>query len=190
MEGRQEGKPINIELSSPNQKALSLAARKLRIELAKIPGVLNAEDTSPLPGIEWQLKVDRTEAARFGADVSLVGSIIQLVTTGIKVGEYRPDDSDEEIDIRIRFPKDRRSLDQLADLRIPTGRGSVPISTFVTREPGSAVRTIMRTDTRRTLLVQSDLLKGTQITPVLEQLKAKLPELNPVVKLFETYKGC
>ncbi len=178
MEGRQEGKPINIELSSPNQEALNLAARKISIELAKIPGVLNAEDTSPLPGIEWRLKVDRTEAARFGADVSLVGSIIQLVTTGIKVGEYRPDDSDEEIDIRVRFPKDKRSLDQLANLRIPTGRGSVPISTFVTREPGSAVRTIMRTDTRRTLLVQSDLLKGVQITPVLEQLKAKLPELN------------
>lgn len=178
MEGRQEGKPINIELSSPNSAALSEAADKIRGTLEKIPGVINAEDTRPLPGIEWRLKVDRTEAARFGADVSLVGSIIQLVTTGIKVGEYRPDDSDEEIDIRVRFPKDKRSLDQLSDLRIPTGRGSVPISTFVTFSPGDSVRTIMRTDTRRTLLVQSDLLKGVLIAPVLEELQAKLPSLN------------
>ncbi len=177
-EGQQEGKPINIELSSPNRAALQEAAEKVRTALEDIPGVLNAEDTRPLPGIEWRLKVDRTEAARFGADVSLVGSIIQLVTTGIKVGEYRPDDSDEEIDIRVRFPKDKRSLDQLGELRIPTARGNVPIGTFVEREAGDAVRTIMRTDTRRTLLVQSDLEKGVIIGPVLEQLQAKLPSLK------------
>jgi multidrug efflux pump len=130
-----------------------------------------------MPGIEWRLRVDRTEAARFGADISLVGTIVQLVTNGIKVGEYRPDDADTEMDIRVRFPSDKRSLDRLGELRIPTGQGNVPISTFVTKEPADATRTIMRTDMRRTLLVQSDLEKGVLIAPVLEQLKAKLPEL-------------
>jgi multidrug efflux pump len=178
LEGRQEGKPINIELSSPNLDALKDAANKLRAELETIPGVINAEDTRPMPGIEWRLKVDRTEAARFGADITLVGTIIQLVTNGIKVGEYRPDDSDEEIDIRVRFPADKRSLDRLGELRIPTQRGNVPINTFVQREPAEATRTIMRTDMRRTLLVQSDLEKGVIIAPVLEQLQARIPELG------------
>jgi multidrug efflux pump len=176
--GTQEGKPINIELSSPDLNALKDAADKLRGALETIPGVINAEDTRPMPGIEWQLKVDRTEAARFGADVTLVGTIIQLVTNGIKVGEYRPDDSDEEIDIRVRFPADKRSLDRLGELRIPTARGSVPINTFVTRTAADATRTIMRTDTRRTLLVQSDLEKGVFITPVLDELQARVPGLN------------
>ncbi|MCP3999971.1 MAG: efflux RND transporter permease subunit [Gammaproteobacteria bacterium] len=176
--GTQEGKPINIELSSPDLNALKDAADKLRGALETIPGVINAEDTRPMPGIEWQLKVDRTEAARFGADVTLVGTIIQLVTNGIKVGEYRPDDSDEEIDIRVRFPADKRSLDRLGELRIPTARGSVPIDTFVTRTAADATRTIMRTDTRRTLLVQSDLKKGVFITPVLDELQARVPGLN------------
>ena len=131
-----------------------------------------------MPGIEWRLQVDRTEAARFGADINLVGTIIQLVTNGIKVGEYRPDDSDEEIDIRVRFPRDKRSLDRLGELRISTARGSVPISTFVSQEPTDATRTIMRTDMRRTLLVQSDLAPGVLIAPTLEELQARLPELN------------
>ncbi|MDP6435828.1 MAG: efflux RND transporter permease subunit [Gammaproteobacteria bacterium] len=189
MEGRQEGKPIDIELSSPNLEALKDAANKVRQALETIPGVINAEDTRPMPGIEWRLQVDRTEAARFGADVSLVGNIIQLVTTGIKVGEYRPDDADEEMDIRIRFPKDKRSLDRLGELRIPTQRGSVPISTFVSRDPANATRTIMRTDMRRTLLVQSDLDKGVFIAPVLEQLKAKLPALNIDPSVSFRFKG-
>jgi len=176
--GRQEGKPINIELSSPDLTALKDAADKIRGALETIPGVVNAEDTRPMPGLEWRLQVDRTEAARFGADISLVGTIIQLVTNGIKVGEYRPDDSDEEIDIRVRFPRDKRSLDRLGELRIPTARGSVPISTFVSQEPADATRTIMRTDMRRTLLVQSDLAPGVLIAPVLETLQARLPELS------------
>ncbi len=176
--GEQEGKPINIELSAIDRDALQHAAVRLREALQEIPGVINAEDTSPMPGIEWELTVDRTEAARFGADVTLVGTIIQLVTNGIKVGEYRPDDSDSEIDIRVRFPRDNRSLDQLGQLRIPTQQGSVPIGTFVTREAGDATRTIMRTDMRRTLLVQSDLEPGTLVRPVLDQLMARVPELG------------
>lgn len=89
--------------------------------------------------------------------MSLVGSIIQLVTNGIKLGTDRPYDSDEEIDIRVRFPADDRSLDQLAELRIPTRTGNVPIGSFVSRTPGPATPTIMRTDMRRTMLVQADL---------------------------------
>jgi multidrug efflux pump len=177
-EGMQEGKPIDIELSATDRKALADAAVKLRTALQTIPGVINAEDTSPLPGIEWQLQVDRTEAAKFGADVTLVGTIIQLVTNGIKVGEYRPDDADDEIDIRVRFPEDKRSLDRLGELRIPTERGNIPIGTFVTREPSDATRTIMRTNMRRTMLVQADLETGVLIAPVLEELQAKIPSLD------------
>jgi multidrug efflux pump len=188
-EGPMQGKPIIIEASSPSLDALKDAVAKIREVVAKQPGVYNAEDTRPLPGIEWRLQVNRAEAARFGADVSLVGSIIQLVTNGIKVGAYRPDDSDEEIDIRVRFPSDQRSLDRLGDLRIPTQAGNVPIGTFVTREPAEATRTIMRTDARRTMLVQADLEKGRQIGPVIEAVEAALPTLGLDPGVSVRFKG-
>ena len=106
--------------------------------------------------------------------LTLVGSIIQLVTNGIKVAEYRPDDADEEMDIRVRFPANERSLQRLGELRIPTGNGNVPISTFVTYEPQDATRTIMRTDRKRTLLVQSDLDDGVLLAPVLDELQQRI----------------
>jgi multidrug efflux pump len=188
-EGPMQGKPIVIEAASPSLDALKDAVDKIRQVVAKQPGVLNAEDTRPMPGIEWRLKVNRAEAARFGADVTLIGSIIQLVTNGIKVGAFRPDDSDEEIDIRVRFPSDQRSLDRLADLRIPTQAGNVPIGTFVTREPAEATRTIMRTDTRRTMLVQADLEKGRQIGPVIDAVNAALPTLGLDPSVEIRFKG-
>lgn len=142
-----------------------------------------------MPGIEWRLEVNRAEAAKFGADVTLVGSIIQLVTNGVRLGDYRPDDADEEIDIRVRYPDDDRSLDALAELRIPTDRGNVPISTFVTRKPAQATRTIMRTDMRRTMLVKADLAPGAQIAPILKRLKAELPNLDIDPGVTLRFKG-
>ncbi len=188
-EGPMQGKPVTIEAASPSLDALKDAVYKIREVVARAPGVLNPEDTRPLPGIEWRLQVNRAEAARFGADVSLVGSIIQLVTNGIKLGAFRPDDSDEEIDIRVRFPADQRSLDRLGELRIPTRSGNVPIGTFVTREAGEATRTIMRTDTRRTMLVQADLEKGAQIGPVIAAVEAALPTLNLDPSVEVRFKG-
>ncbi|MFW2404726.1 MAG: efflux RND transporter permease subunit [Gammaproteobacteria bacterium] len=188
-EGPAEGKPIKIEASGQSLDALRHAVDTIRAEIETYPGVINAEDTRPVPGIEWRLIVDRAEAAKFGADVTLVGSIIQLVTNGIKLGDYRPDDSDEEIDIRVRFPSDSRSLDQLGELRIPTQRGNVPISTFVTREPAVATTSIMRTDMRRTMLVQADLEQGATIGPVLERLEKALPDLNIDPGVTLDFKG-
>jgi len=188
-EGPQQGKAIIIEASSSSIDALKDAVEKIRAVVAAQPGVLNPEDTRPLPGIEWRLQVNRAEAARFGADVSLVGSIIQLVTNGIKLGAFRPDDSDEEIDIRVRFPSDARSLDRLSELRIPTRGGNVPIGTFVTRQPAEATRTIMRTDTRRTMLVQADLEKGRQIAPIIEAVEAALPGLKLDPSVAIRFKG-
>jgi multidrug efflux pump len=188
-EGPMDGKPLNIEASSPSLDALRDAVSRIREYVATIPGVINAEDTRPLPGIEWRLDVDRTQAARFGADVSLVGNIIQLTTNGIKLGAYRPDDSNEEIDIRVRFPSDSRSLARLSELRIPTRSGNVPMGTFVTREPAEATRTIMRTDQRRTMLVQADLEKGVLIDTVLAQVRAELPKLDLDPSVEIRFKG-
>src|SRR5207249_6061162 len=53
----------------------------------------------------------------------LVGSAVQLVTNGLKATEYRPVDSDKSVDILVRFPPDRRSLDQIDDLRVQTQAG-------------------------------------------------------------------
>ena len=36
-----------------------------------------------LPGIEWQLSIDREQAGRYQAGIASVGSMVQLVTNGV-----------------------------------------------------------------------------------------------------------
>ena len=69
---------------------------------------------------------------------------------------YRPDDSSEELDIRVRFPFDERKLEQLDQLRVPTASGMVPISNFVTLTPAPKTGTVNRVNTQRVITVQSD----------------------------------
>jgi len=181
--GPPQGKPVFIEFSSRDDDAVIDSIAHVRSILEQHVAITNIEDSRPLPGIEWHIKVDRAEAARFGADITLVGAMVQLVTNGIKIGEYRPDDSDDEIDIRVRYPADSRNLSQIDELRIPTPNGQVPISTFVERVPAQKVSTITRTDMRRTMTLQADVADGYLVSDVIAELRELLPTigLDPAV---------
>ena len=188
-DGPQQGKPIAIELSSRFPEILETATGRVREALESIDGVFNVEDTRPLPGIEWQIDVDRAQAAKFGADITLVGNMIQLVTNGIKIGEYRPDDAEDEIDIRVRYPYDSRSLDQIDTLRIPTNEGLIPISNFVKRVPANKVSSIRRTNLRRTMQVDADVEEGYLDADVVAEMSEMLPflDIDPAVSV--TFRG-
>ena len=188
-DGPQQGKPIAIELSSRFPEMLETATGRVREALESVDGVFNVEDTRPLPGIEWQIDVDRAQAAKFGADITLVGNMIQLVTNGIKIGEYRPDDAEDEIDIRVRYPYDSRSLDQIDTLRIPTNDGLIPISNFVKRVPANKVSSIRRTNLRRTMQVNADVEEGYLDADIVAEMTEMLPflDIDPAVSV--TFRG-
>jgi len=172
------GKDLQIEISSRIPSLLPEAARKIRQALEQNPAFTDIEDSRPKPGIEWRLVVDRSNAARYGADASLVGSAVQLLTHGLRVGGFRPDDADDELDIRIRFPDTDRSLEQLGQLRIRSSHGQVPITQFVEIEPQPKVDAIKRVNARRVLKVQANMAEGALLSLELPKLKEQLPSLD------------
>lgn len=163
--GPPVGKDVQIELSSPSFEALTAAAKKtrafidtatLKVNGQTVPAYMEAEDTLPLPGIEWKMQIDRALAGRFGISVREIGAMIQFVTDGLLIDTYRPDDSKEEIDIRARYPQADRSIFDLDKVRIQTSLGSVPISTFVARTPQTQVDRVLRRDGRRVIDVKAN----------------------------------
>ncbi|MEL7240620.1 MAG: efflux RND transporter permease subunit, partial [Planctomycetota bacterium] len=121
-----------------------------------VPTYMDVEDSLPLPGIEWSMEVDRALAGRYGLTVQQAGAVLQLVTDGLLVDKYRPDDSDEEIDIRARFPEQYRTVLALDKVRVQTPQGSIPLSNFVTREARPQVDRIVRRDGRRIIEVKAN----------------------------------
>ena len=187
--GPPVGKPVQVELSSRLPERLEPAVAEVRALFDRLEGLTDITDSRPIPGIEWRFQVDREQAGRFGADVALVGSAVQLVTNGILIGEYRPDDADEEIDIRARFPEDQRSLDQLQRLRVNGPYGAIPISNFVTRVPAPKVGTLERVDGARVLEVGAHLEDGVLASDKVAEIRAWLAghELDPAIRV--SFKG-
>jgi len=187
--GPPMGKPIHMEFTSRFDDALKDSVAEVRRLMESTNGITNIEDSRPLPGIEWQIIVDRAEAARFGADISLVGAMVQLVTNGIKIGEYRPSDSDDEIDIRVRYPENKRSLSQIDELRIPSEQGLVPISTFVKRVPAQKVNNIQRINMRRMMSIDADVDTLFLVNDVVAELSRELPKLMIDPRVNMTFGG-
>lgn len=187
--GPPVGKPINIELSSRFPDLLPEAAAKVLTGFDAVGGLINIEDGRQLPGIDWEIQVDRAQAAKFGANVQLIGRMVQTVSTGIKVGEYRPDDSDEEIDIRVRYPMAYRNLEQLQNIKINTNAGSVPMRNFVTITAKPKVGTLNRADGKRVIAVKADIAPGIQVAEKAEALKAWIAQAGLDDRIDVEFKG-
>ena len=159
--GPGEGKPINIKLTSDNKQLLIAEGIKLKKFMDSYPKLMNVEDNLPAPGIEWEINVDRKQASKFGANITSIGNVIKLATNGLKLGEYRPDDSNESIPLYLRYPNEGRTLDRIDNLRVTTSNGLVPISNFVEIVPNSRTGNIIRVDSKNAINIQADVEPGT-----------------------------
>ena len=157
--GPPGGKPIEINLASDNASLIPAEMEKIKNYLSQLDEIRDLEDSSPSPSIEYQLYVDREEAAKYGANISIIGNTIKLLTSGLKLSEYRPDDSDESIPIYLRLPKNQRTIDQLNDIKIPTSSGYVPISNFTTIKASQKTSNLVRINSKRTETVKADIAK-------------------------------
>ncbi len=187
--GPPTGKDLQLELSSRFPELLNDTVRTIRSELERDGVFVNVDDNSSKPGIEWQVNVNRADAARFGADASLVGSTIQFVTNGLKIGEYRPDDVDDELDIRVRYPAAQRNITALDELRVKTAQGMVPISNFVERKPVQKTDTIRRVDGKRVVTITADMAVGELLSLHLPRLQEKFPQLGIDPRVSIEVKG-
>lgn len=181
--GPADGKPIELKVSSLDSSQLNRYVDKIKAEMADMGGFVDVEDDRSLPGIEWRLNVDREAAARFGSDVVGVGSAVRLVTNGLVLATYRPEEVRDEVDIVVRVPSNWRELDQFQRQTINTARGQVPLSQFVELAPGDKVGSIVRVDGQRTVTIRSDVEPDRQAASLLSALKQRMPETPEGVSL-------
>ncbi|HVY52428.1 MAG TPA: efflux RND transporter permease subunit [Devosia sp.] len=159
--GPPSGKAINLKVESQNYEELTPAVAKLRDYIEnQLGGAIDVEDGRPSPGIDWQVTIDRVAAAKYGIGVRELSPYVQLVTSGVKIGSYRPEDSTDELDIRVRLPEDERTFDTLDSLKITTAQGQVPVSNFIKRVPVPKVATITRYDGSYGMTVAANLKQG------------------------------
>ena len=187
--GPPVGKGVQVMMTSHDPATLDRAADLVKAKLASDPQLIELEDNRTSPGIEYNLTVDRIAAGRYGVDVLSVGQAIQFMTDGVLVGRFRPDDAQDELDIRVRFPIDARTVAAFDQLKITTPSGPVPASYFVKRVPGQQVTQIQRREGQRMVLIQANTTKGVAANLKVRQIKDWVAKANLDPEVHVKYTG-
>ncbi|NQY82837.1 MAG: efflux RND transporter permease subunit, partial [Alphaproteobacteria bacterium] len=182
-------KTIQVQLISNEITALEDAFYSLRAEVLQIDGLVDIEDSSPKPGIDWIYNIDIRKLEQYQTSPITVGSVLQMATKGLKVGTMRPDNTDEELDIIVRLPESSRTLSQITSLRINTPAGLVPLNNFVLRDARASSDIITREDTARVMTIGADLLPGVLANDKIKEIEAVIAELDLSETIRIKFKG-
>ena len=176
-QGPGSAKPIKIEIIGLSLGELGAATSDLISRMNSLGGFVDITDSRPLPGTEWSLVTDRDAASRHGVSITGLGTMIKMLTRGVRISEYRPDDSEDELDVVMRFMGDQRNLDRLRELRVPATDGTfVPLSVFATLEPRVKGGSIERLDGQRYMYIESSLDVGVLADERIDALRQSLTD--------------
>ncbi|MGC9404145.1 efflux RND transporter permease subunit [Vibrio genomosp. F10] len=167
-----------IEMSARIPDELDSAAKMVRHWADNNPAFTNISDSSSKDGIDWRIDIRRDDASRFGADATVVGNTVQFVTNGLKIGDYLPDDANEEVDILVRYPEDKRDIGRFDQLRVKTAAGLVPITNFAQIVPDHKQDTIQRVDGHRIINIMADIGEGYNLALELPKIEQAINELG------------
>jgi multidrug efflux pump subunit AcrB len=150
------GKPVYVQLSSPDSEALVAAGRKLKEDLAAYPGVQDITDTFREGKVEMKLGL-KPEASTLG--ITLV-DLARQVRAGFYGDEaMRIQRGRDEVKVMVRYPDDERnSLGNIESMRVRTPSGDlVPFSRVAHLDVGRGFASIERSDRKRVVGVTAEL---------------------------------
>lgn len=187
--GPPTGSDIELEISSDYSVILNQTADQLVEAFSQRDEIVTVNDDRSLPGIEYQINIDRAQASRYGVDVNTLGNMIKLVTSGITLSDFLPEGADDEIDIVLRYPVNKRSLDQLDNIMIPSNAGAIPVSNFITRQAAAKQGNINRVDGKKVVNIKADVKDGLVIDNVIKVIDAELEQSGLPKEISYKFRG-
>ena len=181
----RRGDPINVQLSGRNFEDLEDIAGRIKERLEEYPGVFDISDNIADGKEEIKLFL-KPEAELLGLTVQDLGRQVRDAFFGREV--QRIQRNRDDVRIMLRYPpSERRSIDNLATMRIRTSLGvEVPFETVAKAEIGRSFSTINRVDRNRTVNVTADIDKKTidirtidqDLTSFLNEITADYPGIR------------
>ena len=171
--------PIELDVFGNTESDVNDAVAKIENYMRnEMTGLNNIFSSKAYPSVEWSVDVDKQKAAQLGVSVSDVGALVQMLTNGFKVGEYRPDDAKDEVEIRARFPDSDRTITGIRDLNVVTKQGTVPVSSFVNVIPKENRETVNRKNGKYFQEVGAGSDDDSKVNQKIEELESWLQDTN------------
>ena len=171
------GFPVEFSVRGADWERLIESSTELREQLQASGKVVDLDTDYQLAMPELRITPDRARAADLGVSMQDVGSTLNALVGGVRVGRYST--GGRRIDVRLRLMKDQRSRpEDLSILKVRTGAGElVPLSSLVTQEERPALQAITRKDRERAISVFANVAPGATQQEAMETVRKLAKEL-------------
>jgi len=170
---------VDAKLSANDISLLPEAGVKVQKALDNTQGVISSSITWDMDKVLYNLRIDETEALKYGLKRSDITSQIQLALRGAPVASF-PKENSMDYTVRVWLPKYQiNHFDAVMRILIDTPKGKIPLEKFATLSSGKEPSLITREGLQYTLEVYGNRAKAA-VSHIMasfnEQLeKVKLP---------------
>jgi len=171
--GPPTGRPLQVEISSYDDKLTEKAAQRLINFLGTVKGV-TAIDSGLKPGDpEIHIVFNKGVATYTGVDLAVASSHVRAAVDGLRVTTTRH--GTKEVDVTIRYPKNKKpELEYLKELQIPNKKGGlVPLQKIAKFELHNGYTTIRHN-------------AGIKIQSIVADIDSSIITSNQINKLVRT----
>jgi len=174
--------PVQFRVIGEDPGVLKAIAGKVAERLRANPYTLDVNLDWGERALAMRIDVDQDKARALGVSSTGVSRAVAGAVSGATIGQYR--EHDRLIDVVLRAPEnERRSLDALGELPVPTASGqSVPLAQVARVRETFEEPILWRRARELTLTVRADIVDGVQapdvsmaINPTLAEIRANLP---------------
>lgn len=171
--------PLAVEVRGPDVAGLQALARQVEDEVARLPDVVDVQNSLGQPRPEYRIDVDRDLANELGLTVGQVAATVRPVLAGQDVTTWQ-DPTGEERDVVLQVaPSLRQSVDDIARLPIATGAGgTVPLAQIARIVEGTAPSQIDRSDLQRTATISGSPAPGLSVSEATSAIQARLDAMD------------
>jgi HAE1 family hydrophobic/amphiphilic exporter-1 len=179
------GKPLQINLRGPEVLVLQELSDRVRVELERMPGIVDVESSLGQPRPEYRIDVNRDLANELGLDVGQVAGTVRVLLAGQTATTWQ-DPSGEERDVVVQIdPARRTGVEDIGSLPIATPfRGlsgaapTVPLGQVARIERSVAPAQIDRSDLQRVATVAASTVPGYSVGEASGDIRDRLAAVD------------
>lgn len=169
--------PVMIRVSSSDKELVKEYAAKVREEMVKHPDITMTRYDWYEKANAIKLIVDNDKLLQMGITRKHVASALQAQVSGYTIGSYF--EGDQEIDLVFRLdPKERKTINQIETISIPTSLGAVPLAQVARVEYVAEDNLIWRRNLRPTITVNGAIKDGVTGNDVTKAVYNNLADLR------------
>ncbi len=179
------GAPLEVLVTGPEMEGLERLARRIRDEVAAIPGVVDVGLSVGEPRPELRIDVDRDVANELGLDIGMIAMTVRPLFAGQTATRWE-DASGEEREVVVQVaPEQRASLADVARLPIPTmsftqsgAQRMVSLGEIARIERGTAPAQIDRRDLSRTISVTANNIGDVSVAEASATIRQRIAAMD------------